>query len=158
MAQGPKNSINMKTVTRAVLAMMAIGWLLVTAASAEVYETISTSELETIFKEEGYAVTVNENGNIVWKVEGWKTLVVREKKTGSNLLFRAAVGGTQATLSKVNEWNKKVQFSRTYLDDDGDPVLELDLDLAGGVTRARIVDFLETCRVSLERWRTHIKS
>ena len=32
---------------------------------------------------------------------------------------------------------------------DGDICLELDLDMAGGVTVARIKDFIKTCKVSL---------
>jgi hypothetical protein len=55
-------------------------------------------------------------------------------------------------LKDVNEWNRTKRYSRSYLDEEGDPFLELDLDLAGGVLKERIVDFLSTCRQSFLIW------
>ena len=52
-------------------------------------------------------------------------------------------------MDKINAWNAGKRYSRSYLDEEKDPCLELDLDLAGGVTRERIVDFLLTCKQSL---------
>jgi hypothetical protein len=55
-------------------------------------------------------------------------------------------------LAKVNAWNKTKRFSRSYLDDDDHVCLELDLDLAGGVTPDRVRDFLKTCRSAFQLW------
>ena len=44
----------------------------------------------------------------------------------------------------------------TPLDKDGDPVLESELDLEGGVTRQVIISFLETFEISLSRFATWI--
>ena len=94
---------------------------------------------------------LSSDRTIVWTIDGLKTTVIRSS-TGTRLMFRAAFGDGNATMKKVNDWNKKMQFSRSYLDDDGDPVLELDLDLDGGVTKKRIIDFFKTCRTSYLRW------
>ncbi|SDF51902.1 Putative sensory transduction regulator [Thermus arciformis] len=52
--------------------------------------------------------------------------------------------------ARINEWNREKLFSRAYLDEDGDPVVEADLDLEGGVTDGAIREFLETFRETLE--------
>ncbi|WP_024119306.1 YbjN domain-containing protein [Thermus thermophilus] len=43
-------------------------------------------------------------------------------------------------------------FSRAYLDEDGDPVLEADLDLEGGVTNGAIRALLENFRDSMREF------
>jgi hypothetical protein len=107
--------------------------------------------MAAILKSEGYAHTVDPDGNIIWTIEGYKTTLIisTDKKS---VQFYASFGDGNATLKKVNEWNKGKKYSKSYLDDDGDPVLELDLDLEGGVTRERIVDYLKTCRSSFTAW------
>lgn len=56
----------------------------------------------------------------------------------------SAFADTRATLQDVNTWNQEKRFARAYLDTDGDPVVEAELDLAGGVTIARVKDFIQT--------------
>ena len=49
------------------------------------------------------------------------------------------------TIGDMNEWNKAHRFSRAYIDKDGDPCIEGDLDLdSGGMSRALFLDNLET--------------
>jgi hypothetical protein len=60
------------------------------------------------------------------------------------------------TVEDINRWNRDFRFSRAYLDSDGDPVLELDLDMAGGVCEDRIKDFLRTCTLSFNRFTREI--
>lgn len=119
--------------------------------TAEVFETITGAQLLALMRGEGYAVELDEDGDIVWKIEGVRVFVlVAQDKT--SLQFRAAFRDSNADLDKVNEWNKTKRYSRTYLDDEGDPILVLDFDLAGGVTTARLLDFIKTCHVSLPKW------
>jgi hypothetical protein len=59
------------------------------------------------------------------------------------------------TLERINAWNREKRFSRAFLD-DGDPVLESDLGLTGGVTRETVVSFLKTFEVSLSEFATWI--
>jgi hypothetical protein len=69
-----------------------------------------------------------------------------------SIKFYSSFKSEDVTLSKVNNWNKSKRLSNSYLDDNGHPVLELELDITGGVTRDRIADFLKTCRLSFSAW------
>lgn len=62
----------------------------------------------------------------------------------------------KANLSKINDWNRSKRYSRAYIDKEGDPVIELDLDLVGGITPARFVDFVKTVRVSVVQYMKHV--
>ena len=130
-------------------------FLAVPGASAQVFDKITSAQLEGIVKDEGYSSTTNADGDLILKIEGNKALIFRYKD-GHSIQFRASFSGTNATLKKVNEWNKSKRFSRTYLDDEGDPVLELDLEFDGGITKARVADFLKTCTRSLDVWKKEV--
>lgn len=114
-------------------------------------DAITVDELIDLMTDEGYAVELHEAGFVQWKIEGYGCQVFVPDNSQS-IQFHISFGDGNATLKKINVWNSTKRFSRTYLDDDGDPHLELDLDLAGGVTEARIKDYLRTCRVSLTTW------
>jgi hypothetical protein len=60
-----------------------------------------------------------------------------------SLQLRAGFSGfNKVELKHVNQWNKRYRFSKAYLDDDGDPLLEADLELTG-VTRETVVKFVQ---------------
>lgn len=121
------------------------------ADGARVVTAMTSEELGKLMSDEGYSVTIEPNGVVTWDVEGLQTQVVTADNHES-LLFHAAFKGGNATLRKVNAWNRTERFSRSYLDEDGDPHLELDLDLSGGVTTERIREFLRTSRISFDAW------
>lgn len=112
---------------------------------------MTSEEIGKLMRDEGYNVTIEPNGVVTWEVAGMQTQVVTADNHES-LLFHAAFKGGNATLRKVNAWNRTERFTRSYLDEDGDPHLELDLDLSGGVTTERIRDFLRTSRSSFAAW------
>ena len=121
------------------------------AAKSPVVTTLKVDQRYQLMHDEGYAVEKSPDGFVKWKVEGLKTVMFVAKDSKS-IQFYASFTDGNATLKKVNEWNKSKKYSRSYLNDDGEPCLELDLDLEGGVTEARILDFLTTCRISLDGW------
>jgi hypothetical protein len=126
------------------------------AVSAQLYKKIERRDLLKILSSEGYTATEAESErNVIWTLNGYKTLLLIAENMES-IQFYVAFSDSKATLNRVNTWNKEKKYSRSYLDNDGDPVLELDLDLVGGVTRERIVDFLLTCRVSISAWKTAV--
>jgi hypothetical protein len=63
---------------------------------------------------------------------------------GAILQLRASWGGLDLRPADMNEWNAQYRFTRAWLDDDGDPVLAMDIDITGGVTPARLDDALKT--------------
>jgi hypothetical protein len=70
----------------------------------------------------------------------------------SYLLLYNAFTDVNPTLATVNEWNQKNNFSRAYVDKDGNAVLESDLVLTGGVASDTIELFVKTFRDSVARW------
>jgi len=126
-------------------------WSVPLAAQAQGISRIDTALLGRILAEEGYAYTTDKDGDFIWKMEGYRTLLAVAKDKTS-LTFRASFSSKGVGLSKINAWNQSKRFSKTYLDDSEDPILQLDLDLAGGVSRERIKDYLRTCRISLTTW------
>jgi hypothetical protein len=120
-------------------------------ATVTVISTLAPNELRDVMKAEGYEASLDKDGNVMWKVEGFKAHIF-VSDDGQSIQFHSSFRDGTATLKKVNEWNRTRRYSRTYLDDDGDPHLELDLDMEGGVTLDRLIDFLKTCRVSFDAW------
>ncbi|MDR1080760.1 MAG: YbjN domain-containing protein [Deltaproteobacteria bacterium] len=100
---------------------------------------------------EAEEIKLGESSAVRWTLRGSRTTVLFLTE-GESLQFYVAMVGTGATSSFVNAWNKDWRYSRSYLDGDGDPVLELDLDLAGGVCEARIRDWLNTCVAAFGKW------
>ena len=125
-----------------------------TAQAQAVFSKTSTAQLESIMKQEGYSYTVDKDGDLVWKIDGYSALLLIPKDKES-ILFRASFD-RNVPLSRINSWNRTKKYSRSYLDDENDPVLELDLDLEGGVTPARIVNFLKTSNISFSVWRNEV--
>jgi tetratricopeptide (TPR) repeat protein len=114
-------------------------------------EHLAVQDLANLMKREGWAATIREGRFIEWKIDGYKSQLFLGDD-GRSLQFHAAFTDGQVTLAAVNEWNRTKRYSKSYLDDDGDPHLELDLDCSGGISEDRILDFFHTCRRSFGRW------
>lgn len=143
-------------VTPAVTAQeAAVADKAVSLEYGEIVTTTTAEQLAAFMKGEGYSVEVDPDGDLAWKLDGYKSVIFVADDNAS-LLFYAAFNDGNATLEKVNNWNKTRKYSRSYIDNDGDPCLELDLDLVGGVTPDRIRDYLRTCRDSFSAWRNEV--
>lgn len=125
------------------------------SARHAVLERVTLREIAEVMKREGYAVAIRDESFVEWKIDGRRTSVFISDD-GQSIQFHVAFDDTGATLEKVNDWNRSKRYSRSYLDDDGDPHLELDLDYSGGITEKRVIEFLATCRLSFERWLTEV--
>ena len=123
---------------------------------ATVMTKVTIPDIMAFLSHEGYTgAEVDEDGDVKFRIEG-KTVYIRPGKSETSMSFLGAWGNTQATPEKVNSWNKTKRFSRAYLDHENDPVLELDLDFAGGVTVARVKDFFLTIRTSVDLFRAEV--
>lgn len=115
------------------------------AADATVVDTLSPLQVEAMLNELGYTGReIDEDGDIVLRMQGYNVLVLVGSYDGVYMAMVAAFAGTRATLQDVNTWNREKRFARAYLDTDGDPAIEAELDMAGGVTIGRLKDFLQT--------------
>ncbi len=64
--------------------------------------------------------------------------------------FSASWATSAVSLEAVNEWNKVSRFGRAYIDDDGEPVLEYDVNLFLSVTEGNFEDSVDWWRVVLQ--------
>lgn len=69
-----------------------------------------------------------------------------------SLLFRASFVSQGVQPSDMAVWNREKRFGTAYLDDEGDPVLEMDLNLYGGVSRTNLEDSIDWWRVVVEEF------
>lgn len=126
------------------------------AATQEVLTSIDRDLMLEILRAEGYAADVDARGVIIWKIEGCRSQIFIDEDTGTTVQYHISFSDGNATLERVNDWNRTKRYSRTFLDEEGDPHLVLDLDVEGGVTRERVADFIKTCRVSMKAWCTEV--
>jgi hypothetical protein len=95
-----------------------------------------------------------EIGHAVWRVVmGDFNAIVFHDFTSIRLY---AAFDTEASLGVVNRWNIEKRFSKAHVDDEGDPVLESDLDLSPGVTLDTVQDFFRTFEASIILFSEHL--
>ena len=61
------------------------------------------------------------------------------------------------TLDKLNQWNKEKRFARAYRDNEGDPVLEMDVDLDfGGLPRENVGESMKTWAALMDAYHSFL--
>ncbi len=123
--------------------------------AADVMKRISTGQLKAIISDAGYDVSVQKEGVLKAQMNGITVLFFIAENSESIQAYAGFKGG-DSSLRNMNEWNKNKRFSRAYKDDEGDPVIELDLDFEGGITEGRVTNFLATVALSVKVFRDHI--
>lgn len=81
-----------------------------------------------------------------------------EAKNCTSIEF-SAVFETNAPMkyAEVNDWNRQNRFARAYLDDDGNPNIEFDVNLDfEGVGGKNFDDTIDLWRLALADFRKHI--
>lgn len=64
----------------------------------------------------------------------------------------------QVPLEKINEWNRDKRFARAYRDDEGDPVLAMDIDLDfGGLPRENVGELFNTWTGLMSSYRAFVR-
>ncbi|WP_128415146.1 YbjN domain-containing protein [Thermus tenuipuniceus] len=123
-----------------VIAVVLSGWGL----GQDLIKDVSPMEVEAILKDMG--VPFARKGDYRFRLElsglepVWLELDGCEKGRCSILALSAGFA-KKVRLEELNEWNRGRRFSRAYLDKEGDPWVEWELDLAGGVTRETLRRF-----------------
>ena len=126
---------------------------------ARVLTAITGSDLNEILKDAGYADgKVDEDGDVLIKIEDrlvYFLVAPNMESVQAKAAWRTS-DSSRPSADKVNGWNRMKKYSKAYFDEDRDPVLELDLDLAGGVTVARIKDFALTVKASVRAFTSEV--
>lgn len=136
-------------MARSILARLLGGALALTSASAAQAELLSPRNPQTIaaaLEERGWPAKVltktGSNPAIETSRDGVKAMVLfmncndQHHDCRSIQFYMGFTDAKATSLERLNSINKGMRFGRTYRDDDGDPVLEMDLDMdAEGIPR-----------------------
>ena len=144
---------------------LAASVLFCTASVAEVTAKNAYTILEAVH-EYGYTATMEKDNDgdpkIVGRVSSTKFNVYfygcKENTNCKSLIFKAGYNLSDGLpASKINEWNRNKRFSRAYIDEEGDPFLEMDVNLDyDGVGTKNFQDTLDWWRVSVESFEEFI--
>ncbi|MDR1037377.1 MAG: YbjN domain-containing protein [Deltaproteobacteria bacterium] len=129
------------------------------SAGGRIWESITIGEFLHIMNSEGLTAEIiaAEDGTqfIRWTIDG---LVSTISFNNDNMLlaFYTASADTFSSLEEMNQWNRSHRLSRAYIDEDGDPCLESDLDFEGGILEDRIKDWLASVQRSVQGWKEDV--
>jgi len=73
-----------------------------------------------------------------------------ENRDCSTVMFQAAWETDEVTVAKMAEWNRKERFGKAFLDEDGHPTVEMNVNLHGGVSLTNLDDTFDWWRVVVE--------
>lgn len=142
----------MKKVLSMLLLSIALVSFSTFAQADTIHKKTDVESMMKIMQAEGYVVEIDEDGDILWRIDGFATYILIPAHGEMVQFYAIFTDSDENTPEKINQWNRSKSYSRSYWTVDGYPVLELDLDFAGGVTEARIKDYLMTARLSFATW------
>lgn len=126
------------------------------SGAAEATDRIFPNQMAAILRNRGHrAEVVTENNRTRLRTQiGSRRVTVYFYACNDNgcqsIQYRALFERNERfTLAFVNAWNYEKRFAKTYLDSDGDLVLEWDVDFDGGVTAGFISESVATFQTML---------
>ena len=134
--------------------MSAVGAAAFFAATPVAAQNITADldQIAGVLKEEGYQAKIDEGDGQRWiesAMSGYTYIILpfgcddAGKDCKSVQFYVAFVPANKPTLQEMNKYAAENRFGRVYLDDEGDPIIEMDIDLeAGGMSRALFLDNL----------------
>ena len=128
----------------------------VRADDEDVISKMSAGRIERIVKSFSDVTDFTEVDNNTYSFQTAKLKIILLNKGDTMQLHAAFKLKERVSFSRINEWNKTKRFAKAYLDKDGDPVLEADIELTGGVTEKNVKEWLKTYVLCLKAFRTHI--
>jgi hypothetical protein len=135
---------------RASLVVITAGVLLAApprVAAQQALSEVSTEQLQQMLEGMGYEVEQPKENVLKFAIEGNTAMIINKK---TNFQFYSFFKKRKSMdLKKVNEWNANKRFSRVYLDQDGDAVIEWDIDLEGGMTPGALKESIRTYRLAV---------
>lgn len=128
-----------------------------TAAGGAVITTMTMNDLDGILRRMGYSFEpiADKPRQRRFRLEGRPVVVTLSERGNNILLWSYVPGNGQVTMAKVNDWNKEKRFSRAYLDSDGDPNVEYDVDLDGGSTLGAVQEGIRTFGLVLQAFQAY---
>jgi len=138
----------------------------VAQSSAQVVETTSLQGAIAILTAAGMSGSIQTNPDgsrfVLGKMEQgpFQVLPLECERPGETCAaLRLYLGFAMAappTLARINTYNASTKDVRAYLDEDGDPAIEMDIALAGGVAPAYLTRRLAAWRTAVEGYRAFL--
>lgn len=124
------------------------------AAGGDVITQISAEGVQSLLRDMGFSPQPLEDRENAWTIElKDRRVLVMLASSGQNIALWSYVTGDNVTLDKVNEWNRTKRFSRAYVDSDGDPNVEWDIDLEGGVSLGAVREGIRTFGLVIDEFK-----
>jgi hypothetical protein len=118
----------------------------------KIYDSLTMRQIATIMKDQGYSVEFfDDDEAMAWTLNGDEVCMIDSDEPNSLNLY-TYVEEVPVTLDDINAWNKDNNLSKTFIDEDNAVTLHFDLDITGGVTEGRIIDFFKTCEINHRAW------
>lgn len=73
-------------------------------------------------------------------------------------LYAGFTGGPRIPLERINGWNNRTRFARAFLVQSGEPALQMDISLEGGLSAESLKLHLETWGAALETYAAFVAS
>jgi hypothetical protein len=137
---------------RMKLAVLAgVAFFMAAPAAAQMVSAKDPQTLVAALQAKGYQAELGSAGGepaITSGAGGIKFTIFFENcsdgKNCTTVNFMTGFTDVEATLAKVNEWNRQNRFARAYIDGDDDPVLKMDVDLDHqGIARANFNEYVD---------------
>lgn len=128
-----------------------IGSALALAASSALADVNASNpaRLYDLLRSEGYAVEIGQDSvgdpKITAKVEGTKFEIFFYDCTDNvdcrTIQFQVGYDMSNGMeLARANQWNAEMRYGATYLDDEMDPYLQMDVNMDYGISEENFVD------------------
>jgi len=126
----------------AVLGLAFLGATARPVAAQDIMTSVSNKHMESILN--GMGIDFTKKSDTSWRLDldGKKVLLIMGNDNTDAQLY-IGFGDVTVSAKQMNTWNAAHRFGRAYADDDENPVLESDLDFAGGVTDNIIVAWIK---------------
>lgn len=151
---------------RAALIAGAAAFFAAAPAHAELVNANNPATIEAIVESQGWPATIvskpGDDPYIESNRNGLKFLVLfmncdEGKKCKTLQYYMGFSDAKDVSLEKLNKWNKDKRFARAYKDDEGDPVLEMDVDLDfAGIPRENVGETFNTWASLMDSFREYI--
>lgn len=136
-------------------------------ANAELIDAKSPKVIATLIESHGWKVAIDAKAGespVLKASRNGELFVVgfmncTDGKNCKTLqFFMGFTDAKEVTLERLNEWNRDKRFARAYRDNEGDPVLAMDVDLDfGGLPRENVGELVNTWTGLMDSFRAFVR-
>lgn len=150
---------------RTILTSLFLAAAAMTASAQDLIDGSDPKQMENLLRGFGSAVLETDDVGdpmIVSRMDGTRFVVLfygcdSDGDNCDSIQFRAA-WSTDGYISTdtINAWNRDKRFGKAYIDDENDPVIEMDVNLDNGITRRNFEDTIDWWQVVLADFKLNV--